>query len=161
MITLIDRATRFICICGLKSLAQDNIISCLSKCAAAAGSLPSKICTDFDSKLLAGKTEQWLLKRPNPCTISAAPSGRQHQNGLAKRNWQTTVGMARSHITDMQMPRSHWFWAMCHAVQVMNHLPVKVNGELTSPFEFVHGVKPDYQALFRLFSTVHFKHESE
>ena len=135
-------------------------MSCLSKHAAAAGSPPSKIHTDFDSKLLTGKTEQWLINRPNPCTISAAPSGRQHQNGLAKRNWQTIVGMAHSHITDMQMPQSYWFWAMRHAVQVMNCLPCKVNGELTSPFELVHGVKPDYWVLFCPLSTVHFKHES-
>ena len=43
----------------------------------------------------------------------------------------------------------------------MNCLPVKANGELTSPFELVHGVKPDHQVLFRPFSTVHFKHDSD
>ena len=50
---------------------------------------------------------------------------------------------------------------MHHAVQVMNHLPVKATGELTSPFELVHGVKPDCRVLFRLFSTVYFKHDSD
>ena len=50
---------------------------------------------------------------------------------------------------------------MRHAVQVMNCLPCKVNGELTSPFELVHGVKPDYRVLFCLFSTVYFKHDSD
>ena len=51
-------------------------------------------------------------------------------------------------IADMKMPMSHWFWAMCHAAQVMNCLPCEVNAELTSSFELVHGVKPDYQVLF-------------
>lgn len=69
--------------------------------------------------------------------------------------------MARSYITDMQMTREYWFWAVRYAVQVLNYLPHKVNDVLTSPLKLAYGVKPDYQTLSRLFSTVYFKHESD
>jgi hypothetical protein len=69
--------------------------------------------------------------------------------------------MARAYITDMQMPRAYWFWALRHATQVSNYIPCKVDGELTTPFELVHGVKPDYRVLFRLFSTVYFRVERD
>jgi predicted Zn-ribbon and HTH transcriptional regulator len=58
--------------------------------------------------------------------------------------------MARTYITDMQMPRTYWFWAIPHANQIQNYIPCKVNDELTTPFELVHGVKLDYRILFRL-----------
>jgi hypothetical protein len=69
--------------------------------------------------------------------------------------------MARTYITDMQMPHTYWFWAIRHANQVQNYIPCKVNDELTTPFELVHGVKPDYRILFRLFSTVYWRIERD
>jgi hypothetical protein len=69
--------------------------------------------------------------------------------------------MARAYITDMQMPRTFWFWSLRHATQVSNYIPCKVNGELTTPFKLIHGVKPDYRIRFRLFSTVYFKVERD
>jgi hypothetical protein len=159
VLLLVDRATRFQWIYGLTSMTQDCIIEALEKFHAAAGGLPQKIYTDFDPKLIMGKTEKWLLTRiPSaPCRIHAAPPGRQNENGLVERAWQTTVAMARGYITDMQMPRTYWFWSLRHANQVANLIPCKVTGELTTPFELVHGVKPDYRILFRLFSTVYWK----
>ena len=123
------------------------------------GGYLKKIYTDFDPKLLAGDTEKWLLTKipEQPCRIHAAPTGQQNENGLVEQAWQTTVAMARSYITDMQMPRAYWFWALRHATQMVNYIPCKVNGELTTPFELVHGVKPDYRVVFRLFSTVYFR----
>lgn len=61
----------------------------------------------------------------------------------------------------MQMPRAYWFWALRHANQVANYIPCKVEGELTTSFELVHGVKPDYRILFRLFSTVYWRVERD
>jgi hypothetical protein len=66
------------------------------------------------------------------------------------------VSMARAYVTNMQMQRTYWFWALRHATQVSNYIPCKVNEELATPFELVHGVKLDYRVLFRLFSTVYF-----
>jgi hypothetical protein len=159
VLILVDRTTRFQWLYGLKTMTQSNIIEALTKFQADAGGLPDKIYTDFDLKLIKGDTKKWLLNRipGKPCTVSAAPSGRQNENGLVKNHWKTTVSMARAYITDMQMPRSYWFWALRHATQVSNYIPCKVNGELTTPFELVHGVKPDYRVLFRLFSTVYFR----
>jgi hypothetical protein len=44
---------------------------------------------------------------------------------------------------------------------VANYIPCKVNGDLTTSFELVHGVKPDYRILFRLFSTVYWRVERD
>ena len=79
-------------------------------------------------------------------------SGRQSQNGLIEHVWQMVIAMAQSYITDMQMP------CVLHAIQVSNYLLSTVNGVATTSFELVHGVKPDYRVLFRLFSTGFFQH---
>lgn len=77
-------------------MTQENIIAALERFHADAGGLPEKVYTDFDPKLIAGDTEKWLLTKipDKPCRISAAPSGRQNENVLIKRAWQTTVNMA-------------------------------------------------------------------
>jgi hypothetical protein len=54
----------------------------------------------------------------------------------------------RVNVTDMQMPRSFWYWALQQAVFVLNYLPCTVSQVLTSPHELVYGVKPDYWLLF-------------
>ena len=58
VLTFVDRATRFVRVYGLKSLSHDNIIDCFQRYSIDAGSLPTKLYTDFDNKLLAGKTEK-------------------------------------------------------------------------------------------------------
>ena len=116
-----------------------------------AGALPCRLYTDFDNKLIAGNTAQWL--KENNCRVRAAPGGRQNQNGLVERAWSTITSMARSYITDMQMPRCYWYWVLRHSVYVINYLPCTVSGITTTPHELVYGVKPDYRTLFRLFST--------
>ena len=156
---LVDRATRYCWIYALKSLCHTNIIKVFQQFQVDAGSLPHRLYTDFDSKLVAGPTGQFLLE--HGCKVRASPSGRQDKNGLVERAWQTAVGMARSYITDMQMPRHFWYWAIRQAVFVMNYLPCTVSNILTSSHELVYGVKPDYRLLFRLFSTGYFKHSSD
>jgi hypothetical protein len=69
--------------------------------------------------------------------------------------------MAWSYMTDMQMPRCYWYWALRHAVHVLNYLPCTVNGLTTTPHELMYGVKPDFHTLFRLFLYVFFKHEKD
>ena len=121
-----------------------------------AGATPHRVYTDFDSKLLEGKVSIWFHE--NCCKLHASPLGRQSQNGLVERVWQMVIAMAWSYITDMQMPCEYWYWAVWHAIQVSNYLPSTVNGVATTSFELVHGVKPDYSVLFRLFSTGFFRH---
>jgi hypothetical protein len=84
------------------------------------------------------------------------PSGRQNQNGLVERAWQTITNMGRAFIMDMHMPRNYWYWALLQAVQVHNYVPCTVE-----PHELVYGVKPDLHILFRMFSTGFFKHSSD
>jgi hypothetical protein len=90
--------------------------------------------------------------------LRAAPNGRQSQNGLIERNWRTMVTMARAFLTDRQMPKRFWFYALRHAAQVMNYCPGLRAGVLTTPFELAHGCKPDLRVLFRLFSVGFFRH---
>jgi len=124
-----------------------------------AGGLPKVLITDFDSKIFRGATGQWL--KEHHCDVRAASPKHQNQNGLVEWSWATICSMARSYITDMQMPRCYWFWALRHAVHVANYLPCTVNGLSTTPHELVYGVKPDLRTLFRLFSTGFFKHERD
>ena len=121
-----------------------------------AGASPHRIYTDFDPKFLEGEMARWFHEQR--CKLRAAPSGSQNQNGLVERTWQTVVAMARSYVTDMQMPCVYWYWGIRHAIQISNSLPCTVNGILTTPFELVYGVKPDYRILFCLFSIGYFKH---
>jgi len=59
-------------------------------------------------------------------------------NGLLEcASWQMIVEMARSYLTDMQMPCTFWFWAICHATQIANYFPCTVNGILMTSFELV------------------------
>jgi len=157
---IVDRATRYTWIYALKSLTHEDITNALRDFKIDAGGLPTRIYTDFDNKLIAGMTAQWL-KDNGDCKIIASLGSRQSQNGLVERAWQTISAMARSYITDMQMPRTYWYWGLRQAVHVINYFSCLVNGLSTTPFELVYGVKPDLRTLFRLFSVGYFLHESD
>lgn len=158
-ILLVDHVTRYVWIYALHSLTHEEIINALRDFCNDAGDIPRCLYTDFDTKIIAGETEKWL--KGNNCKVIAAPGGHQHQNGLVERAWQTTTCMARSYITDMQMPRNFWYWALQQTVHVMNYFPCLVNGLSTTPFELVYGIKPDLRTLFRLFSCGYFLHEKD
>ena len=91
---LVDHATRYCWIYALKSLCHTNIIKVFQQFQVDAGLLPHRLYTDFDSKLIAGPTEQFLLE--HGCKVRASPSNRQDKNGLVECAWQTAVAMARS-----------------------------------------------------------------
>jgi hypothetical protein len=80
---------------------------------------------------------------------------------LVELTWQTVNGMGRAFITDMQMPRQYWYWALRQAVQVHNYVPCTVESISTTPHELVYGVKPDSRVLFCMFSTGFFRHLSD
>ena len=159
VLLLVDRTTRNAWVYGLKTLSQDLIVQALEKFRLDAGALPKTLYTDFDKKLIAGTTEKWLTT--NECKVLPAPPSHQDQNGLVERTWRTVVAMARSYITEMQMPRTFWFWAIRHATLCHNYIPCKVNDELTTPLELAYGEKPKYSTLFRLFSTIYFKKDRD
>ena len=64
-------------------------------------------------------------------------------------------------MTEKQMEREYWFFAIRHAIHMINQVPVRLGCKLTSPFELVHGIKPDSSTWFELFSIGFFSHESE
>jgi hypothetical protein len=155
----VDRATRKHNLYALRSLSHTDIIDACEQYVTDMGNVPRRVLTDFDNKILEGPTATWF--RENRIVLQAAPPRRQNQNGLVERAWETACNMARSYITDMRMPREYWYWALRHSFQVMDYLPVTVNGLSTTPFELVYGVKPDYRVLFRLFSTGFFRHPKD
>eukprot|EP00978_Attheya_sp_CCMP212_P027372 scaffold91642_cov45-Attheya_sp.AAC.2 len=140
---------------SLSSISGNSIIvSALEEFELDAGGLPKRLYTDFDNRLIAGSARKWLTTRH--CHVAAAPANRQNQNGLVERNWRTMIQMARAYLTDRQMPRSYWFYAIRHAAQMMNHAPGRLKSQLTTPFELVLNRKPDGRIFFELFSVGYF-----
>jgi hypothetical protein len=157
---LVDVATRYTWLYGLTSLSSTDIINALSSFQSAMdGRMPRKFHTDFDKKLMGGKALRWI--HANKSKVIAAPARRQSSNGLVERTWQTIVRMARSYITEKQVGREYWYWAIKRASEMLNQVPGRMGRKLTSPFELVYGVKPDARTWFELFSVGFFPVESK
>jgi hypothetical protein len=69
--------------------------------------------------------------------------------------------MARAYLTEKQMPRAFWFYAVTHAARMMNAIPISYQGQLASPFLLVHGVGHDERTWVPLFSLCFFHHERD
>ena len=91
---LVDRATRFRWIYSIKSLTHCNIVSALEMFQIDAGKTPETFYTDFDPKLIKGKTAEWIRKAGSQ--VITAPNARQDKNGLVEWNWNVVVDMARA-----------------------------------------------------------------
>jgi hypothetical protein len=154
---LVDVATRYSWIFGLQALTSNEIISALedfrSLCS---GRVPKLFHSDFDQKLIGGKALRWIKEASS--RLIAAPSNRQSSNGLVERTWQSIVRMARAYLTEKQLGREYWWYAVKHAVLMINQVPGRLGRKLTTPFELVHGVKPDASTWFELFSVGFFPH---
>eukprot|EP00956_Cyclotella_meneghiniana_P020999 scaffold37679_cov76-Cyclotella_meneghiniana.AAC.13 len=156
---LVDVATRYCWIYGMQALTSNEIISCFEQFVSAAGDVPKCFHSDFDKKLIGGKALRWIQEHKS--RIIASPSQRQSSNGLVERTWQTLVRMARAYITEKQVGREFWFYAVKHSALMINQVPGRLGRKLTSPFELVHGVKPDSSTWFELFSVGFFPHSSD
>jgi hypothetical protein len=69
--------------------------------------------------------------------------------------------MARAYVTEKQVGREYWFFAVAHAARMINQVPGRLGRKLTSPFELVHGHKPDSRTWFELFSIGYFQQEKD
>ncbi len=69
--------------------------------------------------------------------------------------------MARAYLTEKQMPRAFWFYAIIHAARMMNAIPGKIHRRLASPFLLVHGIGHDERTWVPLFSLCYFNHEKD
>ena len=127
---LVDVATRYCWIYGLTSLTSSQIIAALELFRADAGGIPRRFHSDFDKKLIGGKALRWILE--NHSNIIAAPRGRQSSNGLAEGTWKTIVRMARAYITEKQVGREFWYFAIKHASIMLNQVPGRLNRKLTT-----------------------------
>ena len=64
--------------------------------------------------------------------------------------------MSRAFLTEKQIPRNFWYWAVVHAARMMNAIPGKYKGKLVSPFMLVHGKRPDPRTWTPIFSVCYF-----
>ncbi|KAL7425595.1 LOW QUALITY PROTEIN: hypothetical protein ACHAXH_000396, partial [Discostella pseudostelligera] len=150
----VDWATRYIWVVGLKSLHADALIAAFAQF----GLKPVAWRFNFGLIVILSFCLSKLCLGFNGSDVASAPAGRQSSNGLVERNWGTMVEMARSYLTDMQMPRVFWFPAIQHAAHMMNCIPGKINDALTTPFELLHHSPPDSRLWFPLFSVGYFHH---
>ena len=155
----VDRATRYNWCFGLKSLHHDDIISAFLAFRAEAGNLARQFRCDCDEKLFGSHIRSFLhLERSS---IVASPAGRQSANGLVESHWKIMVHMSRAYLTEKQMPRTFWYYAVKHAARMMNMVPGRYNKKLASPFMLVHGVRPDPRTWLPIFSLCYFHHEKD
>ncbi len=93
--------------------------------------------------------------------VVAAPAKRQSSNGLVESHWKIMDHMARAYLTERQMPRAFWFYAIVHSARKMNAIPGKIHGHISSPFLLIHGVGHDERTWIPLFSICYFHHKKD
>ncbi|KAL7547756.1 hypothetical protein ACHAWF_011034 [Thalassiosira exigua] len=158
-LVLVDRTTRYNWVFSLRSLSSLDILSALKDFRAAAGRLSTLFRCDCDENFFDSAVRSFL--HDNGSRVEAAPSGRQSSNGLIESHWKIMVHMARAYLTEKQMPRRYWYFAIKHAARMMNMIPSKYCDKLTSPFMLVHGIHRDQRTWTRIFSICYFHHERD
>jgi hypothetical protein len=65
----------------------------------------------------------------------------------SKPKWLSRIGldMGWAFITDIQMPRTFWYWALHQSVKVLNYITCTEEGISTTLHELVYGIKSDLQ----------------
>jgi len=155
---LVDRATRHKYVYPLRNLKTD-ILPSFIKFFSDIGRIPSMIRTDFDHKLMGSQIEIHLLK--NNCKLQSAPPELQSVNGVCERNWRTILKMCRSWLVSAQLPSNFWWFALKRATEVSNYIPIKLNGELTTPHQLVYNNKVDLRNLIPMFSVAYTSYTSQ
>ena len=143
----------------MSSLSSTSITSALDLFKSDAGRLPHIFHSDFERKLIGGNSLRWILS--NGSNIIDATAGRQSSNGLAERTWRTIIEMARTFITEKQVGRELWYFAVRHAAMMLNQVPGRLGLKLTTPFELIHNSKPNSKTWFELFSIGYFNHDTD
>jgi hypothetical protein len=100
---LVDRATRYNWVYGLKNLSGDSILSALHLFKADAGFYAHCFCSDCNTKLFGTRIWEHLIN--NNSNIVATEAGWQFVNGLVKSHWKTMVHMSGVYLTEKQLPR--------------------------------------------------------
>jgi hypothetical protein len=147
---LANRATHYNWTFGLKTLMLDSILAALCLFRASAGSLARCFYSDFDIKLFRMAISEYLSDFNSK--VVAAPAGRQSSNSLIESHWKTMVHLGCAYLTEKQMPRTFWFYAITHAACMMNAILCKHSVYLASLFLLVHGIGHDERTWIPLFS---------
>ncbi len=71
------------------------------------------------------------------------------------------VHMGCTYLTEKQMPRTYWFFAITHAACMMNAIPGKIHGHLASPFILVHEIGHNERTWILFFSLCFFHHNKD
>ena len=145
---IIDKATRFKFVYGLKSLR--DILPVFKRFCADIGFVPKELRTDFDTKLMGAQMQSFMNHHGS--VISSVPAGKQRSNGICERSWRSLLRMSRSWLLSSLLPTKFWYHALKRAAEVSNYLPLTVNDTLTTPFELVYKTKPDLRNLLPMFS---------
>ena len=112
-IIFVDRATRFNWCFGLKLLHHNDILLVLLAFRAEAGNLARQFQCDCNERLFGSHIRSFLhLERSS---IISSPAGCQSSNGLVESHWKIMVHMSRAYLTEKQMPRTFWYFAIKHA----------------------------------------------
>jgi hypothetical protein len=156
---LVDRAMMYNWTFGLKSLSSDHILGALHLFPASALALARCFYSDCDAKLFGTAISEYLIN--NTSKVVAAPAKCQSANGLVESHWKTMVHMACAYLTEKQMPRSYWFYAITHAACMMNAIPGKYKDCLASPFLLIHGIGHDERTRTPLLLLCFFHHEKD
>jgi hypothetical protein len=153
---LVDCATRYNWLYGLKDLSEDSILLALHyfKVKAGAGSYACCFRLDCNTKLFGTCIREHLID--NNSNIVATAAGCQLANRLAELHWKTMVHMSHAYITEKQMLCSFWFFLVVHSAQMINAIPEKLHRKLAYPFLLVHGVGHDKCNCFPLFLVCYF-----
>ena len=91
--------------------------------------------------MIGGNALRWILA--NGLNIIAAPEGIKSSNGLTELTWSTLIKTARVYITENQVGREFWYFAVQHAAMMINQVPERLGLKLVTPFELVHNIKHD------------------
>jgi hypothetical protein len=150
----INKRTKQKLIFGLTNLKQ-SLTTAMNRFLNQCGNKPTLIRTDFDKKLIGGEVRKLLDSRQ--ILIEASPPYRQHQNGLVERHWQTIVSMTRNWLQSSLLPSKYWFFGVKRACEVLNMMPISINGKISTPYEETYNKKVDYRNLFPMFSTAYIK----
>ncbi len=119
----VDCATRYTWTFRLKSLQHIDIQAASLAFWDKAGSLARQFRCNCNEKFLGSTVCSFLPL--NHSSIAASPAGRQSSNGLIESHWKIMVHTSRAYLTEKQMPRTFWYYAIKHSAQMMNMIPGK------------------------------------
>jgi hypothetical protein len=112
------------------------------------------IRSDRGGEYSSDELKKYLSKRGihHEYTVHDSPE----QNGVAERVNRTVVEHARALLIGADFPKALWAEAVNHAVYLKNRSPTRALTNKT-PFEVVHGEKPDLSGIRRFGCTIYVK----